>query len=294
MLAQLLNLQRPLLVFDLETTSTDKETARIVQYAHRIYRPDSTWADYHTLVDPLVEISDENAAVHGITNAIIQFGCAKCHKTAEEHITVCPQHPLKEAGCPFCDACPQWRQIPTFKQIGPSLHRGLQGVDFAGKSINFDIEVLDKNLERDCNLRLELDGVCVIDAHRLEQILDPRDLSTLYEKYTGQKAENAHDAMADVAMTAAVLIGQFNSLGERMTQTVPDMHRLLWPDRIDHDGKFVFNKHGEPCFGFGKHKNQPMRLNVDYLRWMSRQGGWSTTVRRVIDEALKGKFPERT
>ena len=83
MLAQLLHLERPLLLFDVETTSTDAEVARICQFAFRLHKLDGAVLEYHTLVDPLVEIPRESAEVHGITDDIVRFGCAKCSKTKE-------------------------------------------------------------------------------------------------------------------------------------------------------------------------------------------------------------------
>lgn len=280
MLAQLLNLHRPLLIFDLETTTAKKEVARIVQYAHMIFRPDGSVGEYHTLVDPLVEIPKASSEVHGITDLIIRFGCAKCRRSQEHHADPTPDHPFIN--------------IPTFKQLGPSLHRGFQGCDLGGTNINFDIEVLDLHLQRECDLRLDMENVNVIDTHRLWQVLFPRTLSDAYEEFTGKKAEGAHDAMNDVRMSSEVLAGQIQHPRFKLADiTMSTLHRHLWPERIDHEGKFKFNPVGEPCFGFGKHKDEPMVLHVDYLRWMKRQGNWSAHVTRIVDDALKGRFPTR-
>jgi DNA polymerase-3 subunit epsilon len=283
MLAQLLHLVRPLMVFDVETTSNDPETARICQFAFQLHKLDGSVVDYHTLVDPLVEIPRDSSEVHGITDEIIKYGCAKCREPQEMHIGGAHEH-LK--------SCPEWRPIPTFKQLGPRLHQGMIGCDLSGYNVQFDINVTERHLDYECGLKLNLDGVNIIDPHRLWQVMEPRNLSAAYERFTGKKAENAHDAMADVRMTAEALIGQLQKWGEAPRE-VAKLHALLWPDRIDYEGKFVFNKHNEACFGFGKHKGKPMRLNIDYLKWMARQGGWSASVTRIVNEALQGRFPER-
>src|SRR5687767_12349688 len=118
MLTQLLGLTRPLIIFDLETTTNKPETARIVQLGFRLHKPDGSVTEYHTLVDPMVEIPKASSDVHGITDETIQRGCSRCRQYANVH--------------PNGENCDAWRAIPTFKDIGPRIAQGFTGYDLAG------------------------------------------------------------------------------------------------------------------------------------------------------------------
>ena len=78
---QILNLSRPLVVFDTETTSLDVLTARIVEIGFQLYEgffpgdgPKKEWRSY---VNPLMPIPEASTKVHHITDAIVQ-GCRDC------------------------------------------------------------------------------------------------------------------------------------------------------------------------------------------------------------------------
>ena len=286
MLHELLNLKRPLLVFDLETTSSDPEVARICQFAFMLFKPSGEVSSYATLVDPLVEIPKAASAVHGITDEIIKFGCAKCRRPLNEHVE------LRDSDIAPTIIDHEFKPVPQFRHLGPRIATGFAGCDLSGYNVQFDIDVMERHLLRECNLLLDLDGVAIIDPNGLWRVQEPRNLSAAYEKFTGKKAENAHDALADVRMTVESLIGQLQ-LWTTVPREVDKLHLHIWPDRIDYSGKFVFDQYGEPCFGFGKHRGKPMRMHVDYLRWMSRQGNWSSPVTRIVKEALEGRFPEK-
>ncbi|MEE2040092.1 exonuclease domain-containing protein [Nocardiopsis sp. CT-R113] len=60
----------PMTGLDLETTGTDPEDARIVQYAVVGTTPDL--ADVQQLVNPGVDVPDEAAAIHGLTTDMVQ------------------------------------------------------------------------------------------------------------------------------------------------------------------------------------------------------------------------------
>lgn len=63
-----LELNRPLIVFDLETTGTNVATDRIVEIGMVKIFPDGREEDKRYLVNPTVPIPPEVTAIHGITN----------------------------------------------------------------------------------------------------------------------------------------------------------------------------------------------------------------------------------
>lgn len=64
-----LELQRPLVFFDLETTGVDIATARIVQIALHRMEPDGSSMEYEQLVNPGIPIPPGATQVHGIRDA---------------------------------------------------------------------------------------------------------------------------------------------------------------------------------------------------------------------------------
>ena len=61
-----LELQRPLVFFDLETTGVDIATARIVQIAMHRMEPDGSSMEYEQLVNPGIPIPPGATQVHGM------------------------------------------------------------------------------------------------------------------------------------------------------------------------------------------------------------------------------------
>ena len=101
-----LNLQRPLVFFDLETTGVQITRDRIVEISIVKVHPDSERETKTRRINPGMPIPPEATAVHGITDADV-------------------------ADC------------PTFAQVARSLYTWLEGCDIAGFNSNrFDVPML--------------------------------------------------------------------------------------------------------------------------------------------------------
>ena len=67
-----IHLNKPLCVFDLETTGLDISKDRIVQIAILKVHPDGKKEELNLVINPQINISESNAAIHGITNEIVK------------------------------------------------------------------------------------------------------------------------------------------------------------------------------------------------------------------------------
>ena len=67
-----IQLQKPLCVFDLETTGLDISKDRIVQIAIVKINPSGNKEELNLIINPQITISDENATIHGITNEMVE------------------------------------------------------------------------------------------------------------------------------------------------------------------------------------------------------------------------------
>ena len=289
MLSKLLNITKPIVCVDCETTGLDVQTCRVVELAFQVFyhdgRPIKEW---HTLIRTDVQISAEVSAIHGITSDTLG-NCQICRHSKDEH----PVMQCEEIVGP-CETFKPW---PTFKQLAASLAKGFTDVDFCGQNVRYDLRILQAEMNR-CNQPWSYAGAKVIDSKVLEQLAVPRTLSALYKKYTGQDHDGAHGAMADVKATVDVITGQLSTY-LTIPRDVEKLHAAQWPGWIDSEGKFVF-VNGVPCFSrWGKYGGRPMRdpevnrpgRNGTY--WDFILGGtFGEDVKQIASDAKLGKFPE--
>lgn len=299
-LGDALALSRPLVVLDLETTSLEEEQARIVEVGLRAYyplrscaacvgegllsRPDGVpltcedcngsgrrFLEWSSFVDPQVPIPASSSETTGITDQRV-----KACKTCGEAMV-------------HCD-CAEFKPWPTFAQLAPRLARLLTDVDFAGKHVRYDLRVLSFEMRR-AKVEWSYKDAAIVDADRVEQALEPRDLSTLYRRRTGKEPVNAHRALADVAMTDELLCAQLEA-GKDLPRTPRELHDQLWAGWIDVEGKFKFDKHGNPLMFFGKHRGARMQdVPLDYWTFILKSD-FSDDVKQIARDAKLRKFPE--
>jgi DNA polymerase-3 subunit epsilon len=255
---QHLQLDRPLVVFDLETTGIDVEKDRIVQIAMIRVEPDGSRDEWETLVNPECPIPPQATAVHGISDADV-------------------------------------RDAPTFSQVRGEVEQRLAGADVAGfNSVRFDLPLLEAELAR-AGSRPEWTGVRHLDALRIFHTMERRDLTAAYRFYCDEDLVGAHGALADARATLEVLDAQVGRYDE--VPADPDaLHRFCNPDEgkwVDRGRKFAWNDKGEAVFTFGKLRGQRLRdADRGYLEWMLNKD-FSNEVKEILRGALAGVFPRR-
>jgi len=260
---QHLELDRPLVAFDLETTGTDVDKDRIVQIGLIRVEPDGTRRTWNQLVNPERPIPPEATAVHGIR---------------DEHV----------------------RDQPTFAQLRAEVEQWLDGADLAGfNSIRFDLPLLQAELRR-AGSTLSFDGTRHLDAMAIFHQMERRDLTAAYRFYCDKTLEGAHDALADVTATLEVLDAQVGRYPD-LPRDLDALHRFCNPDEgrfVDRTRKFTWNDQGEAVFTFGKYNGRSLQETVaerdgrGYLEWMLGKD-FSEEVKGILREALAGVFPRR-
>ncbi|MBU8870990.1 MAG: 3'-5' exonuclease [Gemmatimonadales bacterium] len=254
---------RPLAVFDLETTGTDVKNDRIVQLAVIRIEPDGTRTTLETLVNPQCPIPPGATAVHGITDADVS-------------------------------------NQPTFAAIAPRVEELLTDADLAGyNSIRFDQPLLEAELQR-VGSTLDLQNVRHLDAMTIFHKMERRDLSAAYRFYCGKEMVNAHSALADTAATLEILDAQVGHY-EDIPDTTQALHDFCNADRarfVDRERKLAWNDQGEPEFTFGKLQGKTLAVVCEdpdgrgYLEWMLKKD-FSEDLKDVLRDALDGVFPIR-
>ncbi len=171
-----LELERPLIVFDIESTGVDVVADRIVSLAAlKIIPEDFVRAaeriENEWLFNPGRPIPAEVTAIHGIDDAKV-------------------------------------KNCPIFGRMATEIHSFFSGADLCGFNLlNFDVPMLAEEFSR-CGIDWKLDGVKIVDASEIFRRKEPRTLTAAVSKFCGREHEDAHDAMADIRATLDVLNGQ--------------------------------------------------------------------------------------
>lgn len=252
MLHEILTLDRPLIIFDLETTGV-VEGSRIVEIGFQLFTREGLTKEWGSYVNPEIPIPPETTAVHGITDDLV-------------------------------------KDAPTFHTLAPNLVLGFNNCDYGGKNVRFDLRIFESEMKR-VGVQWHYRDAKVLDAERLEQLAVPRTLSHLYEKYTGKKHEGAHRAVDDVRASTEVLFHQLRVHSAVLPANLTDLHELQWPGRIDTEGKFIIREGAVYCT-FGKYRNLKIQaIPPDYWRFILKSD-FSSEIKDIANNALKGVYPE--
>ncbi len=231
----IINLTKPLVIFDLESTGINTSKDRIVElYMIRIM-PDGSRTDLHQRFNPGVPIPPEVTAIHGISDADV----------ANE---------------------------PSFKQKAPEINHFLINCDFAGFNSNkFDFPMLVEEFYR-AEVEFDISKRKFIDAQKIFHTMEPRNLTAAYKFYCSKTLENAHSAKADTEATWDIIQAQLGRYTE-LEPNVEFLHKYSGQSNlVDLAGRMVLNDKQQVIFNFGKHRGKVVtdvfKLDTGYYDWM--------------------------
>ncbi|WP_418603955.1 exonuclease domain-containing protein [Hwangdonia sp.] len=230
-----LNLTKPICFFDLETTGVNISKDRIVEIAILKVYPNGKEESKTWLVNPEMPIPKEVTEIHGISDVDVA-------------------------------------DKPTFKELAKEIYNLIKDSDLGGFNSNrFDIpllaeEMLRAEIDFDMKSRLSVDVQTIF--HKMEQ----RTLSAAYKFYCDKNLDGAHSAEADTNATFEVLkaqIAKYDAL-ENDTKFLAEFSSRK--KFADFAGFITYNKKGEECFSFGKHKGKKVTEVLEkepgYFGWL--------------------------
>ena len=263
-----LNLERPLLFFDIESTGLNIASDSIIELCFVKILPDGeqrvkTWRvkpwDYERGCQRPINPSAQ--AVHGIS---------------AEDLTDCP----------------------TFFQIAEEVVGWLSGSDLAGfNSAKFDLPMLAEEIERvrkfkGVEMDINLHEKKMVDVQTIFHKMEPRNLKAAYRFYCGQELENAHAAEADTLATYEVLKGQLDRYPDLKNDTTFLANFSTLQKNVDYAGRLVFGENNEAVISFGKHKGRTARevymSEPSYFSWIEN-GDFTLDTKRQFS-LLRAKY----
>lgn len=258
-----LNLKKPLVVFDLETTGLDMVKDRIIQMSYIKVMPDGSETRKNLYVNPGMPIPEEVVALTGISDEDV-------------------------------------KNAPTFKQLVANLQKEFEGCDFAGYNSNrFDVPMLAEEFLR-AGIDFDFSKCRLIDAQTIFMKMERRNLAAAYKFYCGRKMEEdfeAHRADQDTEATYRVLMGELDKYApgvqeepERVLNNDMDelakfsmqndnvdfAGRIIWQELKDAQGNVLTDEQGNPrkheVFNFGKYKGwdvaEILHKDPGYYTWV--------------------------
>ncbi len=312
-----LNLKRPLLFFDIESTGLNIPTDCIVELSFVKVFPEGekeikTWriTPWDLISRSYVPMNPSASAVNGINDEDL----------------------IDENGKPKC---------PRFIEVAEEIAAWLKDSDLAGfNSAKFDLPMLAEEFERVkayCQTRIgdpkvsadkkekaaemikhldiNLHECKMVDVQTIFYTMEPRNLRAAYRFYCGgEDFENAHSAEADTLATYEVLKGQLEMYKEPNEKREPqvlknDIDYLAnlggRPKTVDFAGTLVYNNEGEVVINFGKHKGKTARqvfnTEASYFAWiqngqfsMDTKACYARLARQFMEEDKRPLSDEET
>ena len=282
-----LNIQKPLVIFDLETTGLDMVNDRVIQLSYIKVYPDGKETRGDMLINPEKHIPEVVEQLTGIKDADVA-------------------------------------DKPTFKQVAAKLNEEFTGCDFAGFNSNFfDIPMLAEEFLR-AGIDFDFSKCRLIDACTIFKKMERRNLAAAYKFYCGRKMEEdfeAHRADQDTEATYRVLMGQLDmyrpenqedperclandmdALAEfsRVNNNVDFAGRIIWKEMTDHNNEVLVDKDGKPrmheVFNFGKYKGwdvaEVLKRDPGYYSWMLG-GDFTYNTKQVLTRIRLREFNKK-
>ncbi|MBN2174941.1 MAG: 3'-5' exonuclease [Bacteroidales bacterium] len=263
-----LNLTRPIVFIDLETTGINVGTDRIIEISMVKVNPDGSEDVWTERINPTIPVSEQAYKIHGISN-----------------------EDLKDK--------------PEFGKLAPVIAQFIGNADLAGyNAIKFDIPLLVEEFLR-AEVDFEFKNRRVVDVQNIFHKMEPRTLSAAYKFYCKKELENAHSAEADTLATLEILKAQLDlyqdteykdndgKVAKPISNDIQALSEFSAHTRnADLVGHIIFNEKGEEVFNFGKYKGKQVEKifssEPQYYDWMMKSQFPLSTKKAITSIYLRG------
>jgi len=256
-----IQLNKPLVFIDLETTGIETLIDRIVEFSALKINLDNTEESITIRINPQIPIPPEATAIHGI----------KDNDVADK---------------------------PIFKEHALIIKNFLEGCDLGGFNIKrFDLEILESEFKR-AEVEFSKENRFILDVQTIYHKFDPRDLSAAHKKYCNKEIEKHHSAEHDVRATVNIFKSQLETHKE-LPHDIKELHDFCNERKsaswIDSKGKFIWIGN-DAVVNFGPHRGKLLSYIVKnesgFLEWMLNKD-FLPDAKKIVSDALNGTFPQK-
>jgi len=254
-----MQLKRPLVILDLETTGTWIDKDRIIEIGMIRLEPDGSRRIYEQKVNPGMKIPPIVTEVTGIKDDDV-------------------------------------KDAPFFRLVAADVAAFCDKADLGGFNLErFDLPLLCREFQ-DAGLTFEMKGRTVYDAQKVYHLHEKRDLTAAYKFYCDKELVDAHSALADSEATLQVLEAQLRKYGngDASITALAGFEYRRHGDFYDADRRLRW-WNGELYMMFGKYARKEClrdlaRKDRGYLEWIL-SADFSDEVKDLIEMVLEGKHP---
>ena len=258
-----LNLQKPLLFFDIESTGLDIPVNSIIELSFVKVFPGG----------------EERIKTWKIKPWDYERGCQRPIEPAASEVNGVTDDMLTDC--------------PTFFELAEEIASWVADSDLAGfNSQKFDLPMLAEEFERarraGKDVGVDLHAPRMVDVQNIFHAMEPRNLRAAYRFYCGgEDFENAHTAEADTIATYKVLKAQLDHYPDQLKNDVAQLASFVGKRYVDFSGHLIWNADGEPVVNFGKHKGKTARqvfeTDPSYFAWI-QQGSFSLDTKTQFEK----------
>jgi DNA polymerase-3 subunit epsilon len=227
-----IELSKPLILFDIESTGLNVVLDRIIQIGAIKMFPEGNTEEKNILINPGMPIPPESTEIHSITDEMV-------------------------------------KDKPRFSNVAKSMLGWFRGCDLGGHNIcGFDIPILAEEFTR-CGITFPDESINFIDTLKIERMVNSHKLEDCYFRYTMKRlGEDAHDALADSRASMEVFIEQTET--HDLPSNMADLEAFSndGKKRVDFAGKLELNDDGVICYAFGNSRGVPVVEDPGFGRWI--------------------------
>lgn len=230
-----LQLTKPIVFFDLETTGMDIAKDRIVEISLLKVYPNGDSESKTMKINPEMPIPPKTTEIHGITDEDV-------------------------------------KDSPAFSEVAKQIQQFIEGCDLAGFNSNrFDLPLLAEEFIR-VGVDYDLKKQRFIDVQVIFHKMEKRNLSAAYRFYCNKELKNAHSAEADTEATYEILKAQIEKYDELQNDVQKLSEFSSHNKNADFAGRIIYNDKGEEIFNFGKYKGkvveEVLQKDPAYYGWI--------------------------
>jgi DNA polymerase-3 subunit epsilon len=257
-IAKNLELEKPLVLFDIETTGLSISSDKIVVLAYVKIFPTGMVKKEEVILNPEIKITPEATAVHDIRNQDVA-------------------------------------DKPSFKEKAQELFDEFNDCYYAGFNVlNFDLPILRREFIR-VGFDFDYDPSQVIDVKEVYSYMSPRTLSNSYEHYCRKDYKGYHSALQDTEITAEVLLKQLEKYNEvRDMRFIRTINNRSEESFVDNARKFYW-RGGEAIFAFSKYRGKTLKEVVKedpkFCKWIL-EADFSDETKAIVKMAMEVKDAE--